>query len=75
MFGKHEGTWRMDFLTRGVPQGTTDARTLALRQGVAQANLPTLILVLFQLTGDLKWIGTPYAPRKGRGLDDNDWAD
>ena len=62
----------MDFLDRGVPQGTTDARTLALRQGVAQANLPTLILVLFQLTGDSKWIGTPYAPRKGRGLDDND---
>jgi 4-hydroxyacetophenone monooxygenase len=53
----------MDFLARGVPRGTTDARTLALRQGVAQANLPTLILVLFQLTGDSKWIGAPYAPR------------
>jgi len=62
----------MDFLDRGVPTGMTDAGTLALRQGVAQANLPTLILVLFQLTGDSKWLRAPYAPRKGRGLDDND---
>ena len=43
---------------------------------MAKANLPTLILVLFQLTGNSKWVGAaPYAPRKGHSLDDNDSAD
>jgi 4-hydroxyacetophenone monooxygenase len=37
-----------------------------------QANVPALIPVLVQLTADLKWLEPPYAPRKGRGLDDND---
>ena len=43
-----------------------------LRQGVEQANIPTLLMVLVQLTGDEKWLQEPYVPRRGRGLDDND---
>lgn len=51
--------------------GTADqARRLA--EGVAMANIPTLLMVLVQATGDLKWLEAPYAPRRGRGLDDND---
>jgi 4-hydroxyacetophenone monooxygenase len=45
-----------------------------LDQGIAQANIPSLLMVLVQLTGDLKWLEPPYAPRRGRGLDDNDSA-
>jgi 4-hydroxyacetophenone monooxygenase len=43
-----------------------------LRQGVEQANIPTLLMVLVQLTGDEKWLAEPYVPRRARGLDDND---
>ena len=50
----------------------TEADRRALLEGVKQANIPTLIPVLVQLTGDRKWLERPYAPRKGRGLDDND---
>jgi 4-hydroxyacetophenone monooxygenase len=43
-----------------------------LRQGVEQANVPTLLMVLVQLTGHEKWLEEPYVPRRARGLDDND---
>jgi len=43
-----------------------------LKAGIDQANIPTLLLVLVQLTGDLKWLKSPFAPRRGRGVDDND---
>lgn len=44
----------------------------SLRQALEYANIPTLILVLRQLTGDDKWLREPYLPRRGRPLDDND---
>lgn len=43
-----------------------------LRAALAEANLPTLLLVLVQLTGDRRWLDDPYRPVKGRVLDDND---
>ncbi len=43
-----------------------------LKAGIAVANIPSLLMVLVQMTGDLKWLLPPYAPRRGRGLDDND---
>lgn len=43
-----------------------------LKAGVAKANIPSLLMVLFQLTGDLKWLEAPYAPGRAVGLDDND---
>ncbi|TPG32397.1 NAD(P)/FAD-dependent oxidoreductase [Mycobacterium hodleri] len=46
----------------------------ALRDALADANLPTLLLVLCHLTGDQKWITEPYRPSKGKPLDDNDTA-
>lgn len=43
-----------------------------LREGVRLANIPTLIPVLVQLTGDERWIAEPYRARPARGFDDND---
>jgi 4-hydroxyacetophenone monooxygenase len=41
-------------------------------QAVAIANIPTLLMVLVQLTGDLRWLEEPYRPSRGRGVNDND---
>lgn len=43
-----------------------------LYRGIDAANVPTLILCLFQMTGDRKWLQEPYAPRRERGIDNND---
>lgn len=45
-----------------------------LKTGVDQANIPSLLMCLVQMTGDRKWLDDPYKPRRGRGLDDNDSA-
>jgi 4-hydroxyacetophenone monooxygenase len=45
-----------------------------LRRALAVANLPTLILVLHQLTGDPRWLEPPYRPSRPKGLDDHDDA-
>lgn len=42
------------------------------RDAIAIANIPTLLLVLVQLTGDLRWLDDPYRPSRTRGLGDND---
>jgi 4-hydroxyacetophenone monooxygenase len=57
---------------RAEPVRLTDAEQRFLLEGVAKANVPTLIPVLVQLTGETRWLEPPYAPRRGRGLDDND---
>jgi 4-hydroxyacetophenone monooxygenase len=41
-------------------------------EAVAIANIPTLLMVLVQLTGDLHWLEEPYRPRRARGMGDND---
>ena len=45
-----------------------------LRSGVEQANIPALLMVVVQMTGDESWLEPPYLPEKGPGLDDNDSA-
>lgn len=42
-----------------------------LRSALADANLPTLVPVLYQLTGDERWLKDPYRPTRTRGLDDH----
>ncbi len=42
------------------------------REAMAVANIPTLLMVLHQLTGDERWLGDPYRPTPTRGLGDND---
>jgi 4-hydroxyacetophenone monooxygenase len=43
-----------------------------LRTAVQAANLPTLTMVLFHLTGDRRWLHDPYRPHRSRGLGPND---
>ena len=43
-----------------------------LRSAVAVGNVPTLLMVLFQLTGDSAWLEEPYLPTRTRGLDLHD---
>lgn len=42
-----------------------------LRAALIDANLPSLVPVLFQLTGERRWLHAPFAPQRGRGMDDN----
>ena len=44
-------------------------RTLA--EALPSANIPTLLLLLYQFTGDDRWLLPPFTPEKSR-WDDND---
>lgn len=43
-----------------------------LDDGIARGNIPALLMVLYQMTGDDRWLADPYAPGRSPGLDDND---
>lgn len=43
-----------------------------LRRAVQAANLPALLMVLFQLTGDRVWLEEPFRPARTKGMADND---
>lgn len=45
-------------------------RTL-LKDGIANANIPALLMVLYQMTGEATWLQEPFAPGRSPGLDDN----
>ena len=47
---------------------------LALRDALREAHLPTLLLVLGQLTGERRWLSQRYAPTRARGMEDHDSA-
>jgi 4-hydroxyacetophenone monooxygenase len=51
------------------PDGDDRAR---LGAAVAIANIPTLLMVLVQLTGDLRWLDEPYRLSRTKGMSDND---
>ena len=51
-------------------QGQGEAQRFA--EAIAIANIPTLLMVLVQLTGDLQWLDEPYRPTRARGMTDND---
>jgi 4-hydroxyacetophenone monooxygenase len=36
------------------------------------ANVPTLLMVIYQVTGDPRWLEPPYRPSRTRGLSDHD---
>lgn len=44
----------------------------AIADAVAIANIPTLLMVLVQMTGELHWLEAPYLPERQVGLGDND---
>lgn len=58
------------FVERPIPAQEVDWDLL--RRGVALANIPALLMVLYQITGEDKWLKEPYAPSRAAGLDDND---
>ncbi|GAB5349630.1 flavin-containing monooxygenase [Alteriqipengyuania sp. 357] len=58
------------FETRSISASQVD-RDL-LEDGIAKANIPALLMVLYQMTGNDRWLEAPYAPGRSPGLDDND---
>lgn len=43
-----------------------------LEAAVGSANLPTLLMVIVQLTGNRRWLQSPYRPTRPRGLGPHD---
>jgi 4-hydroxyacetophenone monooxygenase len=43
-----------------------------LRTALAIANVPALLMLVFQFTGDERWLEAPYKPTRGKGLGDHD---
>ncbi len=43
-----------------------------LASGVEQGNIPSLLMLLHQMTGEAKWLEEPFVPKRAAGLDDND---
>lgn len=41
-------------------------------EAITTANIPTLLMVLVQLTGELHWLEEPYQIARARGMNDND---
>jgi 4-hydroxyacetophenone monooxygenase len=39
-----------------------------IREGVAAAAIPALLMVVYQFSGDEKWLRDPYRPTRGKGL-------
>jgi 4-hydroxyacetophenone monooxygenase len=53
---------------KGTHSGRDGAR---YREAVAIANVPTLLPVLVQLSGDTGWLEDPYRPIRSTGIDEN----
>ncbi len=51
---------------------TTAIDEQQLRAAVADANVPILLMLLVQLTGDLRWLEAPYTPSRTVGMEEND---
>ncbi|MDV7353254.1 FAD-dependent oxidoreductase [Rhodococcus oxybenzonivorans] len=43
-----------------------------VRTAVSIANVPALLMVVYQMTGHEKWLEQPYRPTRGKGLGDHD---
>ena len=52
--------------------GTEALDEVELRTALATANVPTLLMVLVQMTGDLSWLDAPYVLERTRGMEEND---
>jgi 4-hydroxyacetophenone monooxygenase len=42
-----------------------------LEQMAQSANVPALLMVVYQVTGDSRWLRAPYRPTRGKGLGDH----
>jgi 4-hydroxyacetophenone monooxygenase len=43
-----------------------------LEEIAKSANIPTLLMVIYQVTGDQRWLEPPYQPTRTKGLSDHD---
>jgi len=43
-----------------------------MEQITRSANIPTLLMVIYQVTGDPRWLQPPYRPTRSKGLSDHD---
>jgi 4-hydroxyacetophenone monooxygenase len=43
-----------------------------IRQAVDEAAIPELLMVVYQVTGDDRWLGDRYRPKRGKGLGPRD---
>jgi len=43
-----------------------------LEEITKSANIPTLLMVIYQVTGDSRWLQAPYLPTRTKGLGDHD---
>lgn len=54
----------------GDGKTTLDAREV--EDAVAGANIPALLMTVYQFTGDRRWLGERYRPTRGKGLGTHD---
>lgn len=54
------------------PMPAAEVNRTLLKDGIANANIPALLMVLYQMTGEVTWLQEPFAPGRSPGLDDND---
>ena len=57
-------------MAESITRNAEDERMFA--EAVAVANIPTLLMVLVQLTGQTHWLEAPYRPIRHPGMGDND---
>ena len=58
-------------MSNGTAAAIDDRR---FADAIEVANIPTLLMVLVQLTGKTHWLEEPYAPKRVPGMGDNDSA-
>src|SRR6478672_6708456 len=58
--------------TMAEPRRETVPDRAVLVEAMEHANLPSLVAVLYQLTGDRRRLADPYRPTRSRGMEDND---
>lgn len=59
-------------MTGAHPETVEPIERGRLAEAIDIANVPTLLMVLVQMTGDERWLEDPYRPVRARGLGDND---
>ena len=58
--------------TMAEPRPEAVPQRAVLADAMEHANLPSLVAVLYQLTGDPRYLADPYRPTRSRGMEDND---
>lgn len=51
---------------------TSSEERFSIEEAVAVGNVPVLLMMLYQVTGDETWLEEPYRPTRPRGLGDHD---